>query len=230
MAMVLEKVVPFGRSMDEYIKMFNLTAADLNKKIIGIGDGPASFNAEMTRQGHTVVSVDPLYQFSGDEILQRFNEVVDNIINQVKATPNNWVWSYHKSPDDLRCNRIKVIQEFITDYAIGKKNHRYQVGELPKLAYENQEFEIALCSHFLFLYSDQIDYDFHLNSVIEMLRIAKEIRIFPLIDLMLQPSKHLDEIIKYCTIKGYRIEIEKVEYELQLGGNSMLKISRNNKF
>lgn len=32
MAMILDKVVPFGRSMDEYIKIFNLTNADLNKK------------------------------------------------------------------------------------------------------------------------------------------------------------------------------------------------------
>ncbi|MEH2148808.1 hypothetical protein [Nostoc sp.] len=91
MAMVLDKVVTFGRSMDEYIKIFNLTNADLNKRIIGIGDGPASFNAEMTSQGKSVVSVDPLYQFSSDEILQRFNEVVDDIINQVKATSNDWV-------------------------------------------------------------------------------------------------------------------------------------------
>lgn len=227
MAMILEKVVPFGRSMDEYIKMFNLTAVDLNKKIIGIGDGPASFNAEMTRQGHPVVSVDPLYRFSGDEILQRFHEVVDKIINQVEATPNDWVWSYHQSPDDLRANRIKVIQEFIANYEIGKKANRYQIGELPKLAYQNQEFELALCSHFLFLYSDQFDYEFHLNSVIEMLRIAKEIRIFPLITLMLQPSQHLDGIMEYCIAKGYRANIEQVEYELQLSGNSMLKISRN---
>jgi hypothetical protein len=227
MAMILDKVVPFGRSMDEYVKMFNLTDTDLNKKIIGIGDGPASFNAEMTRLGNSVVSVDPLYQFSGDEIFQRFQEVVDNIINQVKATPNDWVWSYHKSADDLRDNRVKVIQQFIADYEIGKKNHRYQIGELPKLAYQNQEFDMALCSHFLFLYSEQFDYKFHLNSVIEMLRVAKEIRIFPLITLMLQPSQHLDGIIKYCMTKGYKIEIEKVEYELQLGGNSMLKISQN---
>jgi hypothetical protein len=227
MTMILDKVVPFGRSMDEYIKMFNLTATDLNQKIIGVGDGPASFNAEMTSQGKSVVSVDPLYQFSGDEIFDRFNAVVDNIINQVKATPNNWVWSYHKSPDDLRTNRIKVIQKFIADYEIGKQNHRYQFGELPNLKYNNQEFDIALCSHFLFLYSDQLNYDFHLNSVIEMLRIANEVRIFPLIDLMLKPSQHLDEIIKYCIAQGFKTEIEKVEYELQLGGNCMLKISRN---
>ncbi|MFN6536840.1 MAG: SAM-dependent methyltransferase [Nostoc sp. EkiNYC01] len=185
MAMVLDKVVPFGRSMDEYIKIFNLTSADLNKKIIGVGDGPASFNAEMTCQGKSVVSVDPLYQFSSDEILQRFNQVVDNIINQVKATPNDWVWSYHKSPDDLRHNRVKVIQNFISDYDNGKKTNRYIFGQLPSLAYRNQEFDIALCSHLLFLYSDHLDYDFHLNSVGEMLRIAQEVRIFPLITLML---------------------------------------------
>lgn len=227
--MILDKVVPFGRSMDEYIKIFNLTNADLNKRIIGIGDGPASFNAEMTHQGKSVVSVDPLYQFSSNEILQRFNEVVDNIINQVKATPNDLVWSYHKSPDDLRQNRVKVIQKFLSDYDNGKQNNRYIFGELPNLVYPNQKFDIALCSHLLFLYSNHLDYDFHLNSVAEMLRIAEEIRIFPLMTLMSKPSQYLDNIVKYYSEKGYKINIEKVEYELQPGGNQMLKITKFSK-
>lgn len=227
MAMVLDKVVPFGRSMDEYIKMFNLSVTDLNQKIIGIGDGPASFNAEMTSLGKNVISIDPIYQFSVEEILNRFNAVVDNIIDQVKATPNDWVWGYHKSPDDLRANRVKVIDKFIADYEIGKQNNRYQFAELPKLEYQNQEFDLALCSHFLFLYSEQLNYDFHLNSVMEMLRIANEVRIFPLIDLMLKPSPHLDGVMQYCMNQGFTAEIEKVEYELQLGGNCMLKISKH---
>ncbi|MFN6515846.1 MAG: SAM-dependent methyltransferase [Nostoc sp. CreGUA01] len=226
MAMVLDKVIPFGRSMDEYIKMFNLTNADLNKRIIGVGDGPASFNAEMTRQGKSVISVDPLYQFSGDEILQRFNEVVDNVIAQVKAKPNDFVWTYHKSPDDLRHNRVKAIQEFLSDYDNGKKTNRYRFGELPSLANDRSEFDIALCSHLLFLYSDHLDDNFHLNSIGEMLRIAKEIRIFPLLTLMCKPSQHLEKIIKHYTAKGYKINIEKVEYEFQIGGNQMLKITK----
>jgi hypothetical protein len=45
MAMKLEKVVPFGRSLDEYLKMFALSASDLQQRILGVGDGPASFNA-----------------------------------------------------------------------------------------------------------------------------------------------------------------------------------------
>ncbi|BAY32415.1 hypothetical protein NIES2107_43040 [Nostoc carneum NIES-2107] len=226
MALVLDKVVPFGRSMDEYVKMFNLTNADLNKRIIGIGDGPASFNAEMNLLGKSVISVDPLYKFSAKEILARFNEVVDSIIEQVKATPNNWVWSYHKSPEYLRQNRVKVIEKFIADYEVGKQNRRYVTGELPSLNYQNQEFDLALCSHFLFLYSDHFNYDFHLNSITEMLRIAQEIRIFPLLTLMSEPSPYLDGIVKHYTSAGYSVEIAKVDYELQLGGNMMLKITR----
>lgn len=47
--MKLNEVVPWGRNLEEYKLMFNLSEADLNAKILGCADGPASFNAEMTR-------------------------------------------------------------------------------------------------------------------------------------------------------------------------------------
>jgi hypothetical protein len=226
MTMQLEKVVPFGRSLDEYVKMFTLSDSDLNKKIIGVGDGPASFNAEATTIGKTVISLDPIYQFSKEEIRKRFNEVVDNIIGQVKATPNDWVWSYHKSPDDLRSNRIKALQLFINDYDRGKQEGRYQIQELPQLPYQENEYDLALCSHFLFLYSKHYDYQFHYDSIIEMLRVSKEVRIFPLLTLMLERSPYLDRIILDLTQKEYTVAIAKVEYELQKGGNEMLVVNR----
>lgn len=105
--MKLEKVVPFGRSLDEYKNMFALSESDLDKKIIGMGDGPASFNAEMFALGKSVVSVDPLYIFRAEEIERQFDSVVDNIISQVKATPNDWVWSYHSSAEHLKENRVR---------------------------------------------------------------------------------------------------------------------------
>jgi hypothetical protein len=61
MAMQLDQVVPFGRALDEYRAMFPLSPEDLAKTIIGVADGPASFNAEMHAQGRHVVSADPLY-------------------------------------------------------------------------------------------------------------------------------------------------------------------------
>jgi hypothetical protein len=57
MGFTLDKVVPWGRSYDEYVAMFDLTSSDLKLRVIGCGDGPAGFNAELTRRGGTVVSV-----------------------------------------------------------------------------------------------------------------------------------------------------------------------------
>ena len=44
MAFKLNSVVPWGRNMNEYRLMFQLEDADMEKKIAGFGDGPASLN------------------------------------------------------------------------------------------------------------------------------------------------------------------------------------------
>jgi hypothetical protein len=224
MVMKLDAVVPFGRSLNEYTRMFNLTTAELGQRILGIGDGPASFNAEATQQGGQVTSVDPVYAFSGAEIQHRFEAVVDSIIGQVRATTNTWVWSYHKSPDDLRRNREQALAKFLADYDQGRACDRYQVGELPKLNFPDQSFELALCSHFLFLYSEHCDYDFHLASIRELLRVSREVRIFPLLTLMLERSPYLAPLLEELRQEGYNASIVRVDYELQPGGNEMLVI------
>jgi hypothetical protein len=207
--------------------MFTLSPADLNKKIIGVGDGPASFNAEMSESGKPVISVDPVYMFSGQEIEKQFYAVVDNIIAQVKATPADWVWSYHKSADHLKENRIKVLNRFISDYGKGKAEGRYIAGELPHLDLNGRTFDLALCSHFLFLYSDHLTYEFHKASVLQMLALAREVRIFPLLTLALKPSPHLSPLLAELQSAGFSVEVQKVSYEIQRGGNEMLRIHRS---
>ncbi|MBW4621295.1 MAG: class I SAM-dependent methyltransferase [Cyanosarcina radialis HA8281-LM2] len=224
MVMQLEKVVPFGRSLGEYLKMFDLAELNPATRILGVGDGPASFNSEATKIGANVTSVDPIYQFSGAEIQKRFDKVVDDIIGQVIATPDDWVWSYHKSPEDLRNNRYRAIKEFVSDYDRGRLEGRYQLGELPKLNFEDNRFDLALCSHFLFLYSDHYDYQFHFDAIREMLRVSREVRIFPLLTLMLKRSPHLDRILEEFSDLGYKVSIDRVKYQLQKGGNEMLKM------
>lgn len=226
MVMTLEKVVPFGRSLDEYKKMFALADSDLDKAIVGIGDGPASFNAEMSALGKSVISIDPLYVFRAEEIARQFNAVVENIIAQVKATPDDWVWSYHRSPEHLKENRIRVLHRFAADYDMGKAAGRYVAGELPNLDVDDNRFQLALCSHFLFLYSDQLPYEFHLASVRELLRVATEARIFPLLTLMREKSPHLGPLIDTLEAEGFIVRVERVGYELQRGGNEMLRIQK----
>lgn len=224
MAMELAAVVPFGRSLDEYVKMFSLSETDLQKAILSVGDGPASFNAEGTRLGYTITSVDPLYVFTSEQIRHRFDAVVDNIIEQVERTPTDWVWTYHGSPAGLRQNRERVLATFCQDYELGKREGRYQVGELPQLNYGDRTYELGLCSHFLFLYSDHFTEQFHLDSMREMLRVCQEVRIFPLLTLSLQPSPYLEPVMQQLTSQGYVCEIQTVPYELQKGGNQMLVV------
>ena len=78
----------------------------------------------------------------------------------------------------------------------------------------------------MFLYSDQLSYEFHLASVREMLRIASEVRIFPLLTLMLEKSPYLSPVIEALEHEGFDVNVERVDYELQRGGNEMLRIQR----
>ena len=224
MVVKLDKVVPFGRSLEEYIRMFDLSSEDLQKRILGAGDGPASFNAEGTAKGYKITSIDPIYQFDGAEIKQRFDAVVDNIIGQVIATPNNWVWNYHKNPQDLKANRVKALELFLKDYNRGQQEGRYLAQELPNLNFSDRSFDLALCSHFLFLYSEQLGRDFHIAAIEEMLRVSSEIRIFPLLTLMQETSPHLDSVIDRFNNSGYLVSTVKVPYELQPGANKTLVI------
>lgn len=227
MAMVLQNVAPIGRSFEEYLLMFGLTENELGKKILGIGDGPASFNAEMKELGNAVTSVDPLYEFSGPDIEKRFYEVIDGIVEQMIATPGDWTWGYHDSPEHLRLHREQAIVKFIRDYEGGKGEGRYVTGELPKLDFKDGAFDLALCSHFLFLYTEHFDYEFHMQSINELLRVAAEVRIFPLLDLKLNRSCHIDSLTQELRRDGYTVEITRVEYEMQRGGNEMMRIFKS---
>ncbi len=68
MGFTLEKVVPWGRSYDEYVSMFDLSGIDLGLRILGCGDGPAAFNTVLTKQGGNIVSIDPIYVFEAEQI------------------------------------------------------------------------------------------------------------------------------------------------------------------
>lgn len=66
--------------MAEYSAMFKLSNVDLKRRILGCGDGPASFNAEMSSLGRTVVSTDPLYSLAEAEIRLRSNQTFNVVM------------------------------------------------------------------------------------------------------------------------------------------------------
>lgn len=148
MSIRLEQTVPFGGSLREYERMFSLNAPDRRSNILDCAGGPSSFNAELTTPGGAICSIDPLYQFTGAEIQRQFFQTLDQVIQQIRATPQNWVWSHHRDPDDLRQNRITVMDAFVADYQSGQGTDRYISVSLPSLPFEEDRFDLALSSHF----------------------------------------------------------------------------------
>ncbi len=227
MPVLLKQVIPLGRTLREYELIFALTEGDRKLKILGCGDGPASFNAEWTARGGSVRSIDPLYEFSGAEIKGRFDAVLDEVMANVDETSERWVWDFHQNVAGLRRNRVTAMEQFLADYENGKRQGRYQVGELPKLSFPDGAFDLALCSHLLFLYSHLFSADFHLASLLELGRVAAEVRVFPLVDLVGHPSAHLDAVRAALRDQGFETVLEPVDYEFQKGGNQMLRMFRN---
>jgi hypothetical protein len=224
--MQLEQVVPWGRSASEYCRMFALSPADLAGRILGCGDGPASFNAELTAAGHQVVSTDPIYAFSCAEIRSRVDGTYATIIDQVKRQPVRYRWHEFADPDALGAARLAAMESFLADYGTGKAEGRYVEGSLPSLPFADRTFDVALCSHLLFLYSEQLDAAFHIAALQELLRVASEVRVFPLLTLACEPSPHLPIVLAWCAEQGHRADLRQVPYEFQVGADTMLLVQR----
>ena len=96
----------------------------------------------------------------------------------------------------------------------------------PSLPFGADRFDLALSSHFLFLYSDHFDAAFHLEAIRALLRVAREVRIFPLLALRAERSQHLKPVCEQLRQEGRHLSIERVGYELQRGSNEMLRLRR----
>lgn len=226
MAIRLDTIVPWGRSYAEYVAMFNLTEADLTRRILGCADGPAAFNAVMTQRGNSVISVDPLYDFSAAEIRSRIADTYDVILDQVRQSPTDYVWEAITSVEELGHVRMQAMTAFLNDYETGKTEGRYRAESLPHLPFPPQQFDLALVSHFLFLYSEHLSYEFHLRSLQTLLHVAQEVRIFPLLTLSGTRSPYVDPVIAELSTAGYTVTLESAQYEFQKGGYQMMRISQ----
>lgn len=226
MSFKLDNVMPSGRSYEEYLNMFELTEKDLARPILGCADGPADFNAVLSKRGGTVVSIDPIYQFDPAQIQSRVNEAYEIMMTQLRENESNYVWNNILSIESLGKIRMSAMNNFLSDFAAGKAEGRYIPEELPQLSFEDKKFNIALTSHFLFLYSDMLSLDFHLQSIQEMLRVAYEVRVFPVLTLDGIRSSFLTPVMGSLTKLGFNPELRRVPYEFQKGGNEMLRVRK----
>lgn len=125
--------------------------------------------------------------------------------------------------------RQSALDDFLEDF----ESPRYTYAKFPHLRFAANSFDLCLSGHFLFTYDDRLDYEFHLASIISMIEVSREVRIFPLVDMSnsrrekernFSPFVYrlLDELPTF----GLKAEIIPVDFEFQRGAGFMMKIAR----
>ncbi|HDX9590809.1 TPA: SAM-dependent methyltransferase [Bacillus pseudomycoides] len=226
MKLEIERVVFIGRTYEEYCDMFQLQDKDIqNKKILDCPAGACSFTAVANAKGGDVTACDVVYQFDGEALHEKGLQDVIHTMEHMEIAKDNYIWNYFSNVEDLKKNRLDALEACGTDM---KQNpEKYVYATLPNLPFQDEEFDMALSAHFLFMYGDHFDYDFHVETITELLRVVKqEIRIFPCIDLKGERYEFLDELIGILRNKGCEVAEVQVPYEFQKNGNTMLQIKK----
>jgi hypothetical protein len=242
----LDRVVFIGRTFSEYMAMFNLHPFQLKGlRILDCPSGASSFVAEaLSSQYHIkeIIGCDLLYKEDNvDELKNLGKKDLDYMIKQLSRVPDFYEWNIYSSIKDLYEARSNAFKRFISDYELDRfttrkdeiiKN-RYIHATLPNLPFENRTFDLVLSSNLLFYYHNMFDYDFHLNSILELLRVTrKEVRIFPCQKPDATFPDYFDKLLDNINTrmnKNISFKIEKVSHEFRRGVNKMLKINKPHK-
>jgi hypothetical protein len=218
------------RSYTEYEKMFVLNEEELqNGTILDIAAGASSFTAVARSKGIQAIAVDPLYLKSVPDMAEFGHKEITTSTDKLSKLTQTFDWSYYGSPELHRENRLRSLDVFMSDYAKADADQTYFTSALPELSFPSHTFTLVLCSHFLFLYQEQFDYNFHINAVIEMLRVCQvggQIRIYPIFDFKGLPFPNLEKLMSQIGEHGAIAELAASELPFIPGSTHYLKLSK----
>ena len=218
-------VPPWGRSAAEYEAFFALSDVPPAARILDCGGGPSSFTAEWSRKGQYVVAVDPIYRFSTRDFLADFDTTAARMLAGMQKARDRFKWDYYGSPEDVVQRRRDVLTAFNSDFQAETRRGRYVSACLPELPFLSESFDLVLCSHLLFLYTAEFDSEIHLSFLREMLRVGREVRVFPLLDMDGEVSAHLYDTIQTLRMST-RVELVPLSFEFRSGDSNMLRLTQ----
>jgi SAM-dependent methyltransferase len=214
-----------GRTFEEYRRYFLLEPDDLiGKRVLDVASGVSSFCAEASELGINVTSFDPIYSLLPEKIIERAEPDLESVYREIGRVPT-YRWDFYKNPEYMRALRKCASTIFLMDYKAHPE--RYVAGELPELPFAEGEFDLALVSYFLFAYQDRLDYEFHRDSIVEIMRVTKdEARIYPTVTFEAQPSEHIPMLQADPELQRFAFTEIKTDFEFLVNSNSFLKVTR----
>lgn len=220
----LPGIVPWGRSAAEYEAFFGLSDVSADARVLDCAAGPASFAAEWSRRGRFVIAIDPMYDRPAIELLSAFPETAGKMLAGMRTAHARFNWEYYKTPEQVIDRRRQALLAFAEDRQRAGSAGRYVAGALPHLPLPSDSFDVVLCAHFLFLYSAELDMEMHLASLREMLRVGREVRVFPLLDMDGERSRHVDRAVEELRQEA-EVELVRVPFEFRRGDFRMLRMN-----
>ncbi|TAL64597.1 MAG: hypothetical protein EPN84_03145 [Legionella sp.] len=220
----MRKLVLWGHSAEDYREMFDLTQEDLQSKILEFGCGPSAVNSQQKTKNQEVISCDPLFVLDKDTLSSKALMIFAEMAAEIKAEERFFDFSRTEGLDNLLVSRKQGMAKFFADYTQGKKEGRYVGLSDSQLPFADFTFDLALCSHYLFADLDEQNVEFHLQMIRELARVAKEVRIFPLIDREEKTSECLGPVLLGLQHDNYGVEVREVPFHLHQSGNAMLRV------
>ena len=218
-------VPAWGRSAAEYEAFFALSDVPASARVLDCGGGPSSFAAEWGGTGRFVVAVDPVYSFSSHKIEADFQSTSARMLKGAREAHARFIWDQYESPESVVRLRRDVLSTFLRDFHSAAASGRYVAGHLPDLPFRAESFDLVLCSHLLFLYSAEFDTETHVSYLRELLRVGREVRVYPLLDMAGNRSRHLDGTIR--TMRGWAdVDVVPVPFEFRRGDTNMLRLTK----
>lgn len=220
----LDRFVFLGRTWEEYVLIFDIEEELLvGKRVLDCPGGACSFTAISKKKGIVSAAIDAAYYYPVEVLEKKGAEDIEYTISKIEEVKDRCRWEYFEDTEQLKKARIEALTQCIND--IRADNTRYFPAILPILPFEDNSFDITLSAHFLFMYADKIDYNFHLQTIKEMMRVtAEEIRIFPITDMNGKRYEQLDEIKEWIVSMGWEANEVRVSYEFHKNVNTMLRL------
>ena len=221
----MDRLVLWGHHLDEYRDMFDLPEAALGMRFLEFQSGVSAFQADLRGTAAHMVSYDTWFGLDKSTLQQQIESSFSARLAQIKQRSEAFDLSrYAGSLDKLVAYRRQGIAEFLHDYDLGHAEGRYLQAVGTRLPFADFFFDYAVSAHHFFSASAPQTMDYYLNTIEELARAAKEVRIFPLVDAQGVPSELLGPVILALQQKNYGIEVREVAYHLQPKGNAMLRI------
>jgi hypothetical protein len=205
----------------EYRQMFALSDEELTLSLLDFSASMSSFNAEVAHKNSNIISADASYDLPISEMENHVACQIDELAAHFVAHADHIADAEH-SPKALLESATRTASIFFKDYEAGMSEGRYVCASLPSLPFGDYQFNLALCSHWLF--SESPDSFFQIQAIKELMRVAGEVRIYPLLNRDDETAASLGPVMMALQQENFGVELREVDFELKKEGNAMLRV------